>query len=392
MAVATPNVWRAVLTDMAYTPVGELQNANSRQLSTALNRTDTATFSIRTDNPFADLVQSLECYLKLYRNSELVFFGLLQSSEETVGASGGTITATAAGPGWVFPHRYPVRGAEAENAGTGPRAALAAALIQNTLNDQFYLGGTGTNPVWFQTTQGNTGITISTDHVHGGTVTYYVAPYKPFSDVLAELSNAADGFDWRVIPYENWVDGALITAPIYSSTYAIGIFTTGAPLGDTRDEAIFEFGDGRQNIQGYTRTRSRDTQANIIDHLLNGQPEIAPVTSALYWAESLTKAGILEDIVQADLTSATLRKELTDAHLAVRQQPRDIVQWTPIADYGDGRLPRFGTDYGLGDFVTGRARYNGSVRFNGQFRVWGVEFNIDAAGVETPTVMLEYQA
>ena len=382
------NQWRAVLTDLSYTPVGELQNADERVLTMTLNRIDTASFKIRTDNPLADLAQSLDCYLKLYRNNQLMFFGLLQTSEESVGAEGGTISCSAAAPGWDWPRRYPVRQANAGFAITGSRAAIANALLQN-MNHQYPEVGPGINLVWFEKTQGETGVAPMGSMAPGGTIQYFCPPYKPFSEVLAELSNAADGFDWRITPFENWVGGVLIEHPSYGS-YKAAEWRVGAPIGTTRPEAIFEFGTGRLNISSYTRTRSRESQANGITHLLNGQPEDNPIIAEAQGDEDRTKVGILEDIVQADLTTSTLRQQLVNEHLAVRENPRDIVQWTPIADYGDGRLPRYGIDYDLGDFVTGRARSNGSTRFNGQFRVWGVEFSIDKAGIETPKITLEY--
>lgn len=384
------NQWRAVLTDMVYTPVGELQNVSDRSLSMALNRNDTASFTIRADNPFADLVQSLDCFLKLYRNNELLFFGLLQSSEESVGAEGAKITASAAGPGWVFPKRYPIRQANAGFGVTSSRSAVASFLL-NELQHQSPQFGPGDNPVLFRRAEGDMGISLNSLYSAGGTIQYFCPPYKPMSEVLNELSNASDGFDWRITAFENWIDGELIEE---NSGYKHGKFIVGAPLGTMRDEAIFEFGDGRRNLQGYTRTRSRETQANEIMHLLNGQPEDNP-SFASYpgheYRELYMPAGMINDIVQADITDRALRDQLVAEHLAVRNKPRDIVEWTPIADYGDGRLPRFGLDYNIGDFVTGRAKYNGSIRFSGTFRVWGVDFSIDSAGVETPKVTLEYQ-
>lgn len=42
--------------------------------------------------------------------------------------------------------------------------------------------------------------------------------------------------------------------------------------------------------------------------------------------------------------------------------------------------PSYGTDFVVGDYVTGRAQVDGEVRFNGTFRIYGVEISIDENG------------
>jgi hypothetical protein len=100
------NTWRTVITDIHYTPVGELFNASDRQVNIALNRTDTASLKVRTDNPFAELLYSMDCFLKFYRNDQLVFFGLVTDSDETVSGQEAYVTVQAAGPTWVLPKRF----------------------------------------------------------------------------------------------------------------------------------------------------------------------------------------------------------------------------------------------------------------------------------------------
>lgn len=381
MAVAE---WRAVLTDPNYVPQGELFNASERTLSTALNRADTAGFKIRTDNPFADLVMSLECYLKLYRNDVLVFFGPLLNAQESVDEQGAYITANAAGPTWAFAKRYPQKG-QAPLSYTGTRANIVTQLI-TVLASQYISISPAPSTSMEKKAHGELGIGWTGTVNAGSTITYGVQPFKPMSDILSDLSNTTSGFDWRVIARENWVGGVL-------SGEAIGNFTAASTIGTLRTEAIFEFGDGRLNIKGYNRTRSRDTQANNVTHLLGGQPEFAPANYYELGNANIAAGvvGVLEDVVQADITDPAQRTALVTEHVIVRREPREIIVFSPSMDYGDGRMPRYGIDYDVGDIVIGRALSNDSVRFNGLFRVWGVNFSIDSNGVETPALTVEAQ-
>lgn len=380
--------WRTIVTNLSYVPQGELFNATDRSLSMALSRTDTASLTVRTDNPLADLLQGLDCYIKMYRDNTLMFFGLVLNSEESVDAQGGHITINAAGPGWVFPKRYPVRQATGFPI-VGPRARIVQSLI-GTMNTQWPTFTPQVDAVLWNKSQGELGIRWDGGFsTVGGSITYNAEPYKPFSEMLDELSNATDGFEWRIKAYENWVNGALVALPNGLKT---GTISFGAPLGSTKPEAIFEFGDGRVNVTSYTRVKSRETQANAVTHLLNGQPESSPAVAHDTGNEAVSGVGVMEDIVQADITNLSYRQSLVDEHVAVRKLPRNIVQFEPMSDYGDSRLPRFGVDYDLGDFVTGRARVEGKIRFNGQFRVWGVDWTVNSNGVERPKLLLEYQS
>lgn len=74
------------------------------------------------------------------------------------------------------------------------------------------------------------------------------------------------------------------------------------------------------------------------------------------------------------------------ANLNVRTQ---IGTSKPEVIFEPGKTPVFGTDFIVGDYVTGRAKNSdGTSAFNALFRVYGVEINIDEQGKETLTPIL----
>jgi hypothetical protein len=262
---------------------------------------------------------------------------------------------------------------------------VAASLI-NFVNFQ-YLVGTPATPDEHRASGHTLVLGDSSSHniVTGETLSqvWPIPAFKPCLDTLNEMASSVDGFEWRFMPVENFVSGA------WNSDPGIAEIWVELVMGTTQPEAIFEFGDGKQNIKTYNRVRSRSTQANSVRHLVPNNPEADPPYA--FDAVSAATWGIIEDLAQADLTNVDYRQQLVDEHVAVRAQPRHTIVFEPTADYGNDRLPRFGVDYDVGDIVTGRAVSLGYERFNAQFRVWGVEFSIDDFGVETPKLTLSEQ-
>lgn len=389
MALAS---WHFVLTDTNFTPIGEVLNAADRSVTLGLNRIDAASFKIRLDNPLADPLRFLSGYLKAYRNGTLMFFGPLLTAEETVDDSGAYVTVNAAGAGWIFTKR--LAGKEQDQAfqtwTATDRAVIISEYVHDILDREFRPFFAPLDPLEVSDFRlyGDTYIDTQTlPMTSGSTITYTVPAYKPFMDLVNELSAGLGGFEWRIMPRENWVAGAL-------SGVKIGNMTAAPVIGSDKPGAVFEFGVGRTNISSYTRSLSRDGQANRVYHLLPTGPvepvplQEPPVTALAVTEDSLPDWGIMEDIAQADLYDRTMRQQLVDEHGRVRQLPRSTIVFAPTADYGDGRMPEFGTEYNVGDTVRARARYGGIDRFNASFRVWGVTFQVNEFGVETPNLTL----
>jgi hypothetical protein len=358
--------WNFILTDNNGTPLGEILNASDRKVALPLNKLDTLSFRVRLDNPLADWLVTNYCHVKGYRNNVLRYFGPVISAEEAGDASGGSVAVNSVGAGWILAKRLAGKSATGVVINSQDRAQIINSLITTT------------------NTENATGISIDASNGSASSVGYTAGPYRPILDIITELAASYDGFDWRILPHENWVNGAI-------SDSNFGQFYARPSIGIQQPDAVFEWGsNGRGNIASYTRMVSRDSQANKVYHFTTNGPDAPgfPTISAID-ADSIRDWRLLEDLAQADLIDTTLRQRLVDEHVKLRKYPRQIITFEPHIDPGNtGRLPNFGTDYDVGDRVRARAQYEKSVRFDGMFRVWGVTFDIDALGVERASLTL----
>jgi hypothetical protein len=201
-------------------------------------------------------------------------------------------------------------------------------------------------------------------------------------ECVTELANAIDGFDWRFLPVE----------PQAGSVANAAVFAASPLLGGFQHEAIFEYGAGLHNLKSYRRMITRDQMANEMhNHSPAGPTDPAHLPIARRDQASVDEwQEIFQDLAQADLTDDALRLQLVLAHLQLRSQPREVISFEPHIDPDRiGRLPNYGVDYEVGDFVQARAVAEGRVRFNGWFRVWGATFNLDSNNVERVTLTTE---
>lgn len=359
--------WSFVLTDRTYKPVGEILNAQERKVANPLSKLDTASLKVRLDHPLADALLSCKGYLKAYRNGALRFMGPMVSAEESVDAQSATIAVNAVGTGWYFTKRLVGKSATGTIFSTLTDRAEIVRLLLAAIN-----------------TENDTGVATTAAVSAASAVTYIAGPYRPLLDVLNELASAYDGFDWRVLPVETYANGAVTGT-------SMGTFTAAPVIGiDSTASAVFEYGTGRSNVESYKRTLSREGQANQVYHVANGGGVAGayPVVSAID-ATSVSDWRLLEDLAQADLLDPTMRAQLVSEHVRVRKQPRQVIEFVPssqLSGLGDHRVPNPGTDFDVGDVVTGRARYGTSTRFDGAFRVYGLSFDIDDLGNEKTTV------
>lgn len=369
-------MWSFILTDENYVPLGEILNAKSRSVAKPLSKLDTASLQVRLDNPLGGALMTCSGYLKAYRDGILQFFGPLISAQESGDALGATIAINAVSVGWFMQKRFVGKTSTGQIFGPTPvdRAQIVRQLL-DTINGE---SGPQNKPDF-----GNTGLSPDSSMSAASAITYTAGPFKKLLDVLNELATAYDGFDWRIDPIENWVNGQVTSSEI-------GELTAEPSMGSKQSNAIFEWGAGRNNIISYNRTVSRDTQANKVYHYTSNGPDAPgfPTISALD-LDSIDDYKLLEELAEADLLDQTLRQQLVNEHVAVRRYPRQIIEFQPHIDPNKtGRVPQFGTDYALGDQVIGRAAFNNIVLFDGYFRVYGVQFDIDEMGTEKTTLTL----
>lgn len=361
--------WSFVLTDLNYVPLGEILNAQNRVVSLSLNSYDTASLVVRLDNPLAPIMATVGGYLKAYRNGVLRFFGPIITAEETGDALGATVAVNCISPGWFLTKRLAGRSATGTVFSSATdRAQIIASLLATT------------------NAENDTGIAAGAMSA-ASSITYTAGPYRYISDLLTELSASYDGFDWRLIPVDNYANGVL-TGPTIATMIA-------APsLGTTQTNAVFEWGqNGRGNIASYTRQTTRDQQANQLFHFTSDGPD-APGFGTLSTnnTDSIAIWRMTESLAEGDIKDFNLRNALLAQHLAVRKSPRQTITFNPVVDpLNANRLPEFGIDYDVADRVRARAQYNSSVRFDAYLRVWGVSFSIDNSGAETASLTLSEQ-
>lgn len=358
-------MWRFVLTDKSFIPLGEILNAYSRHVVLPLNKLATASMRVRLDNPLADELLGCKGWIKGYRQGQLEYFGPVISAEETADEQGAGVAINSVDAGWVFQKRLVGKSTTGTAFTSTDRAQIVKSLIQTAdAEDNTHIS--------------TTALAISA----GSAVTYTAGPYVTLMETLTTLSTGVDSFDWRIQPIDNFINGTV-------TDQKVGAFQAAPVIGQQMPNAVFEYGYGRANIQSYSRQTTRDTSANKVYHMTNAGP--SSVMSAID-SSSISDLGLLEALVQADLLDATMRAQLLNEHLRVRKQPRSTVTWVPQIDPRGTRTPQFGHDYDLGDRVRGRAVYAGRVRFDGWFRVWGADFNIEDNGLERVGLMLEESA
>lgn len=372
--------WDFVLTDAHHRPVGELLNAGDQTVALPLNKLDTMSCKVRADNPLADTLLTCQGYIKGYHNGVHAYHGPIISAEETGDANGASIAINSVGAGWILTKRL----AGKSSTGTVFSAATDRAQVIKQLIDAANTEGAAWDSLWPGAAAGAyTGIDTSGPMSAASAVTYTAGPFRPISEIVTELASTLDGFDWRILPVDNYASGA-VTGP------NIGQFLAQPVLGTSQPNVVFEYGAGRNNIASYTRTVSRETQADRVFHFTSNGPDAFgyPTVSAIDY-QTISDWGLLEDLAQADLLDLGLRNALVQQHVNIRKLPRQLIQFTPHIDPDDtGRVPQFGSDYTVGDSVRGRAVYAGNVRFDALLRIWGVQFETDNNGVEKTTLTL----
>jgi hypothetical protein len=392
--------WRWVLTDNKLSPVGEMLNVYDRRVALPMNGLATASYRLRLDHPLAEALQFAGGYVKIYRDNELVFYGPNVSAEESVSKDTATLGMNAVDAGWVLQHRLVGKAKAGYTYNPAHDRAYSAGVtvgMATADNDTYlaaYPGYNALNPTKYSAFGRLTAASYIVPprtytlpvQANGATGTYN-AVYKSALDVIRELSTGRDGFDWAIVPYDNHKVGVPVA---YESR--IGELRAWPTRGQDREDAVFEWGTGRNNIENYKRTCNRNDQANKVYHIAAPGPDAPgyPVVSAID-PTSISNWGLLEDLAAADLLEPTLRQRLVDEHVRVRSNPRQTVEVTPHL-YRPGVMPNYNEDFELGDNVRVRIKFANRVLLDALVRVWGVTFDINEMGVERMNLLLSEES
>jgi len=364
--------WSWQLTDSTFKPLGDILNFREAKLTLPLNKVNTASFNIRLDNPLAVSMISDLGYLKIYRNKVLLFYGPLITVAEVGAGDNATIQVNASGPEWIFTQR--LRGRQASGIKTLGANARSAKFIEHLASAN---------------AEGETHIDYTTGPISGGsTAIYESTPYRTLAEVLDDMSNTAEGFDWDIIPQENYINGLVVSQKI-------GRIIIANEINVEQANAVFEWGVGRNNIASFTRTVDRTTLANRAYNFTAAGPEAAgaPTVSAEN-ASSISTYGLQEALVTANILNTTLRQALVNENIEVRKNPRQTIVFQPSTNVAPNALtgvspvPSVGVDYKIGDSVRVRIVQKEVIHFDAMVRVWGAEYALDENFKETQTLTL----
>lgn len=372
--------WSFVLTDMRGTRIGEFLNATERKYVANLSKPSTATLQIRKDNPFVQqLFSDSEDYLlQVWDDSTLRMWGpILTANIAMTDGQPPSCVVTAADPAWRLKDRF-YFGTSVGLALTGDKGTMVGSILE------------------YQNKRASLGLTFGSD-ISGSTGTYTAGPYKEALACIQELGAGFDGFDWYVEPLkEPTHEGAYPGVNGYLPQ--IGKLRLSAVVGGERPAAAFEYGVGRESMRAMNFLKDQTTRANL---LLNVSEEgleptvlnTSPLVNASAAATELERWGIYEDMAElSGVTDVTLRTQYVEEALRVRQFPRRVLSMTSDIDDGTGRVPKFGTDYWLGDTVPAKSYLEGVKIFSGNTRVYSVEVALNSAGTATVTPILVEEA
>lgn len=376
--------WSFVVTDLMGVPLGELTRASQRKVLLPHLRLPTASCTIPLEDPLASWITNTDCLLKCYRKNStgvttLAFVGPVVSAEENGSSAGNTLAMTAAGPFWRLTKRII------------PQSKVAAGVNFGSAVSPVILGQAAQDILYFVNQDNYTGIT---NYTQAATTTGWAGTWwnKNAAEGIAELAAGLNTFEFAVAPTEPTSVGGVGGWP------QIGLLITGQNIGQSRPDAIFEYGTTRANISEYKRAISRDGLLTNAIISVQGWPNSIPPGGVLPYSQlqrvgggttifapaapmsaDITARGLFEEVVDdAGVLDDTTRAYMADYQVAVRKQPREVITFTPAPNAS----PEPFVHYTVGDTVRARAIVSGTLRFDALFRVWGLGFDIDENGTE----------
>lgn len=365
--------WSFVLTDVAGNAYGEVQDAQSKKLTVALNGPSTANFTIRPDNALFKYLYSGDTYLQVWRNSTtaantLYFHGPVVSPNlQTTDVGTPTCQVNAADMAWVLSKRLAGKSGAGTTYTTTQKGEIAKKLIEAANSDHA------------------TGIEFSVgagEYAVGGSATYTAGPYKPVLSCITDLAQSTAGFDWIIEPYWSRTERSIRS-----------YFKVKEVWGWTKANAGLEYNVGRNNVRNVGFIRDLGQVCNRAYHILEGKTAVKAED-----ATSIAYRGLFEEVADSpSLEDTTLREQWVAEVVNFRRNPRNIVSFTLDHQDGTGRVPDI-QGYGdsekadglwLGDIIPTRYDLQDGTRlFEGEVRIYRIEIDVDNNGMATITPIL----
>lgn len=380
-------MWQFILTDPVGSVHGEVTNASARKVTLPHLRVPSASFTIPIENALAPLALDTDCLLKAYRTDpitgqkDLAFHGPVVSAEEVAESGAETVAVTAAGPFWRLTKRLIPASKTTGGAQYGSDTLLIdlgtiARAILFDVNSQFTGVDNGT----------------ATASTSGWVGKWYL---KNVAEAIAELSAGLNSFEYRVRPTEP----TAVTEPAFNNPAnwpCIGLFDVAPIIGVSQPDAIFEYGAGAANVESYKRSVSRESLVTDALCSVSGWPDsiekwdhdadkLTPDVDKYHLVEASDSAarlahGLYEEVVSdAGILDDGLRLNVAQFHVDIRKNPRQLVTFKPVVN----ARPAPFVNYNVGDTVRARAVVSGTLRFDANFRIWGITFDVDQNGNES---------
>lgn len=362
--------WNWIIENKSFVEEGILNDVKAGQVVIGLNKTRTASFKIRLDNTLAPYIAQ-QCaqepiYIRAERDGFLMFHGPIATAQE-VGddKQEAQLQVNSTGPEFILAEHFYTGAAAGVKIAPGTDHAKWFAEAMNTYSTSGS-PGTATHVAW-----------LAGSHFSSNTSEIEITAFQTMAEILQNLSQQAAGFDWLVVPTEATAAGN------------IGVFNAEAVIGVEKPNAVFEWGAGLTNLNSFNRTVDLTQMANVIYNYASGGPE-APGSGTLtseYTNAELELWGLRQALMNISVLNNEARQAYINEAHNYRKKPRETLQLTPITDPGTGRLPIYGADYSVGDFIRARIVYEGSVHIDALTRVWGVQFDVDQNGKEQQTLI-----
>lgn len=359
------NEWKLGIVQPDYTDgnasgwpiISEINNAKSTAVTLAMSKPSTVSFDIRMDNAAAQYMEQGQNWVGAWRDGVPYVYGPIINVEESGDASGGRLGVTVMDPSWFFKKRVIGKSGDGRLlVGPENRGTITATLWNDTdFEVPTYLDFDGL------------------DFTGGSITDYNPGSYRLMESILTELHEGLDGFDWMMFANQ-------------PGTVDVAQWAAYDVYGSVATEAIFEYSDDGQgainNVQSYKRIVNRDQQATRVWVVQRTSGHQVNVNYALD-NPSINAWGLLEDVIETDITDDGMRQDLADEHVRIRKNPKVTYEFTPSVNPEDStRVPRYGTEYSVGDTVRFRVKQGTRNRFDVAVRVWSVTFNIEDNGVE----------
>lgn len=376
----------AQVTAVDGTVLGDVRDADVIGVNRGIKRTGTARFTVDAGNELrAELRQTAKRRLKVYDVDDagtrtLVHHGQITAFHRRGQEERATIEVGSSDPSWRFATSLYTGGATFDVPKSRSEWLEGAA---GSVNDSIlgYVGSDGTVPL---------------TPIPGRNWRY-----QPVALIVSEICTGLDGPEWKV----NAIEPTIVAF----GEYRIGVMAISAAFGVSRPGVVFEYAAGRGNVSAYDEMIDATILGNRF-YNFTAQDESGSPTDLIIVESNAAAAewGRYSHVITADLTDVALRTALLNDHLAIRQAPRQVVQFTVAVDPAPGAIDsertiyRPGVDYDIGDVVTFRAvepieqrlpdgqvtGHLDEVVIDGLFRIRSIDIADDAAGRRTTTLIV----